>query len=234
MINDCDHFCGGRVPLFLVGVVGYITPHKCAAAAAAISTISPYFGRLCTYQPTKPSAASWRSMKKTKKKIEKKNIKILKKNKKRRREVGCLHHPSSFSLFSCRNAATPSRLFNVGKLWWIRPQSGRHAIRIESHILQGPSRLMACIWVYIKKRVSRVFLSLFFRVSVFFSSSLLCIIQHLTSVSLSGSLPFFRLFLLFPSFSSSFAPHFLLPAVSSSPPPFPSLLMSSKAIRTYR
>ena len=125
------------------------------------------------------------------KKIEKKHQNFKEKEKKRRREVGCLHHPSSFSLFSCRNAATPSRLFNVGKLWWIRPQSGRHAIRIESHILQGPS-----LGVY-QKRVSRVFLYFFFLLFRFFLSSLLCMIQHLTSVSLSGSLPFFLLFLLF-------------------------------------
>lgn len=34
--------------------------------------------------------------------------------------------------------------FNVGKLWWIRPQSGRHAIRMESHILQDTDSIYVC------------------------------------------------------------------------------------------
>jgi hypothetical protein len=62
-------------------------------------------------------------------------------------------------------------------LWWIRPQSGRHAIRIESHILQGPSsRLMACMYlgVYQKKSLKSLSLSHYFFAP--------CIIQHLTSV----------------------------------------------------
>ena len=134
--------------------------------------------------------AQW---KKPKKKIEKKKHQNFKeKEKKRRREVGCLHHPSSFSLFSCRNAATPSRLFNVGKLWWIRPQSGRHAIRIESHILQGPS-----LGVY-QKRVSRVFLSFFFYCFVFFF--LLCYVWYntwLLCLCLDRFLFFFFFFFFF-------------------------------------
>jgi hypothetical protein len=72
MINDCNHFCGGRVPLFLVGVVGYITPHKCAAAAAATSTISPYFGRLCTPSANYTVCCVVTLNEKNKKKIEKK------------------------------------------------------------------------------------------------------------------------------------------------------------------
>jgi hypothetical protein len=64
-------------------------------------------------------------------------------------------------------------------LWWIRPQSGRHAIRIESHILQGPSsRLMACMYlgVYQKKSLKSLSLSLFLSLRhVLYNTWLLCV-----------------------------------------------------------
>lgn len=105
--------------------------------------------------------------------------------------------------------------------------SARHPNR-KPHPTRPQSSDGLYLGVYQKKSLKS--LSLFFFLVSFFFSSLLCIIQHLTSVSLSGSLPFFRLFLLFLLLLplTFYCRPFLLP------PPFPSLLMSSKAIRIDR